>query len=370
MNRTARRITITTRLGLALAAAFVAMSLALSVSRAAQTSAADPARSLRGGGGQPDLQHLDRALDVTGAYTVYLPFIARTILSPTTDLLYNGGFENEFQKYRNRDRLIVALGWTPWVTQPRPTDVQPEYKRATLAIDPLRVHGGESAQQYFSFWSTHIAGVYQRVMVPANAHLIFSAWGHAWSSEQNAPRPSVNPTNMHMRVGVDPQGGIDPLHPRVVWSDEQNAIDDYAPFSVEADAQGGRVTVFLYSAPDEPRKHNDVYWDDARLVALAPGGEAPREPNPDAAIAIEPGQPQAGGTVTMTVSSATPLAYIDLHVLTPAGIDVIPPYAGDRQEGDLHIWEWTYVLPSSGHYQAVFLADGIAPAWADVFVGD
>ena len=232
------------------------------------------------------------------------------------------------------------------------------------------MRAGGSAQQYFTFWGTHIGGVYQRVMVPTHAHLIFSAWGHAWSSDDNAPRPSVNPTYMHMRIGIDPQGGVDPFDPRVVWSGEQNAIDDYAFFSVEATAQGGRVTAFIYSAPDEPRKHNDVYWDDARLVALAPGGIAQRASHPDATIAVAPDQPRSGETLTLTVSSAIPLGYIDLHLITPDGADVIPPYAGERQAGGLYIWEWTYAPPSSGRYQAVFLADGIAPAWADVSVSD
>jgi hypothetical protein len=289
------------------------------------------------------------------------------------NLLYNGGFENEFHQYQGRSALIVADGWTPWwVPQQRPPDPawknrRPEWKRATLNVDAARIRSGESSQQYFTFWGTHIGGVYQRVIVPRNARLRLSAWGHAWSSEQNPPRPSVNPTNVHMKIGIDPKGGLDPFDPGIVWSSEQSAIDEFAQFSVEATAQGGRVTVYIYSSPDEAKKHNDIYWDDAELIVV--GSNAPRDANPDARVIVSPAQSTPNTPVTLTVRSVTPLTFVDLHVLLPDGKDVIPPYKGDRQEGNQFVWEWTYTPTSTGMHQAVFLADGIAPAWADIPVG-
>jgi hypothetical protein len=110
------------------------------------------------------------------------------------NLLFNGGFENEFHLYANKDGLHMADGWSPWwVDQIKNVDPtwknrRPEYKRAVQLVDPSRIRTGGSAQQYFTFWGTHIAGLFQRVMVPPQAQLRFSAWGHAWSSEQNAPR--------------------------------------------------------------------------------------------------------------------------------------------------------------------------------------
>lgn len=293
----------------------------------------------------------------------------------STNLLYNGGFENEFHLYRGTSALLVADGWTPWwVPQQTPPDPawknrRPEWKRATRDVDPSRIRSGESAQQYFSFWGTHIGGIYQRVMAPRNARLRFSAWGHAWSSEQNAPRPSVNPTNMHMKIGIDPRGGVDPFDPGIVWSAEQSAIDEFAPFTVDATAQDGRVTVFFYSAPDEAKKHQNVYWDDAALVVANGSANELREPNPDASISLNPAQPAPNAPVTIAAGSATALTFIDLHVLTPDGKDEIPPYKGDRRQDNRFIWEWTYTPTSPGLYQAVFLADGIAPAWAAIPAG-
>jgi len=291
------------------------------------------------------------------------------------NLLYNGGFENEFHLYQRTSALLVADGWTPWwVPQQRPPDPawknrRPEWKRATLEVDAARIRTGESSQQYFSFWGTHIGGIFQRVMVPRNARLRFSAWGHAWSSEENAPRPSVNPTNMHMRIGIDPRGGQDPFDPSVVWSAEQSAIDAFAPFSVEASAQGGRVTAFFWSAPDEPRKHQNVYWDDAELIVAGGDSNAPRDPNPDATIALNPAQPAPNTPIAIIAKSAQPLTFVDVHVLTPGGGDNKASYKGDRREGNLFVWEWTFTPSSEGMHQAVFLANNIAPCWADLPVG-
>lgn len=253
-----------------------------------------------------------------------------------TNLLYNGGFENEFHLYQGKSALLVADGWTPWcVSQQSPPDPawknrRPEWKRATLEVDPARIHTGESSQQYFSFWGTHIGGVYQRVMVPRNTRLRFSAWGHAWSSEQNAPRPSVNPTHMHMRIGIDPKGGSNPFDAGIVWSAEQDAIDEFAPFRVEATAQGGRVTAFLWSAPDEPRKHQNVYWDDGDLTVVGDDPNSAREPNPDATITLNTAQPAPDVPVSIVVTSATPQTFVGLHVLAPDEKDVMPPSKGNR----------------------------------------
>jgi hypothetical protein len=77
---------------------------------------------------------------------------------------------------------------------------------------------------------------------------------------------------MHMAIGIDPTGGTSAFSPRMVWSEEQNPLDVWVQFQVEAVALGHTVTVFTRSAPVYPTRHNDVYWDDASLTvtALAP----------------------------------------------------------------------------------------------------
>lgn len=49
-----------------------------------------------------------------------------------------------------------------------------------------RIEKGESRRcNITNFKGTNTAGVWQRVTVPANARLTFSAWGMAWSSNQS-----------------------------------------------------------------------------------------------------------------------------------------------------------------------------------------
>lgn len=210
------------------------------------------------------------------------------------NLLVNPGFDGPYSAYIPQtaeqhascpagicQTAQVPNGWFPfWIGQ-KPEDEwwenkMPEYKPAcpsnqTPCPFMNRVKGGEQALQYFNFEGTNTAGVWQRVTVPANARLTFSAWGQAWSSDQHEP-VSIDPTSVNMRVGIDPVGGNSPFSASVVWSPPQNPYDAYAYFEVQATAQGDTVSVFLLAAPAEMRRHNDFYWDEASLVVGGGGG--------------------------------------------------------------------------------------------------
>jgi hypothetical protein len=80
-----------------------------------------------------------------------------------------------------------------------------------------------------------------------------------------------------MKIGIDPTGGSNWASPNVVWSGTQNPYDAYAPFAIEAVSQSSVVTVFTYAYQSEPRKHNDIYWDDASLTVVG-GAVAPQQP--------------------------------------------------------------------------------------------
>ena len=211
----------------------------------------------------------------------------------------------------------MPAGWTPfWIGQ-TPEDEwwenkMPEYK-AVCHTSPCpfmnRVKGGEQALQYFNFEGTNTAGVWQRVTVPANARLTFSAWGQAWSSDQDEPI-SIGPTSVNMRVGIDPLGGSSPFVASIVWSDPKNPYDAYSLFEVQATAQGDTVTVFLLAQPAEMRKHNDFYWDEASLVvggqsapvATSSTGSSGGAAAPAAALGPTP-TPNAEGLILVTVQS-------------------------------------------------------------------
>jgi LysM repeat protein len=191
------------------------------------------------------------------------------------NLLTNPGFEQGFVQVNPSAQ--AATGWTPWWT-PKPSD-QPDYLYMQPTYEPSancsktcshRIHSGSNAQRMFQFYGAYEAGLYEQVTVPENADLRFTLWAQGWSSVSDNPENvSVQGTDMRMRIGIDPLGGTNPLDPRVQWSDRVNALDSWYQFTVYAQAQGTRVTVFAYASPFDTRRKNEVYWDDAELVALS-----------------------------------------------------------------------------------------------------
>jgi hypothetical protein len=172
-----------------------------------------------------------------------------------------------------------------------------------------------------------------------------------------------------MKIGLDPTGGIDPHSASIVWSAEQNAIDEFKLFTLEATAQGGCVTVFIYSAPEEPRKHQDLYWDDAELIVLGPDPNAARAPHPEITLAMT--SPAAiGSPVTVTARSAQPLVFIEMFVFKPDGTPLARESLGSRKEGNIYLWEWSFTPEATGQYPVAVLAKDIAAAWINVPVGD
>lgn len=222
-----------------------------------------------------------------------------------SNLLQNPGFEGGFYAFNPADFPWLALygsqredcktsdgqylqcntaqvpaGWIPWWISQSEEDPDwknrmPEYKPATAPF-LNRIHSGSAAAQYFTFHSTHTAGLLQVVDVPQNASVRFSIWGQAWSSASDTDYSDF-PTPVNMRIGIDPTGGTNPYNPAIVWSGYKQPYDSYQQFVVEAQAQGTQVTVFTISSPDEARKHNDVYWDDAELVVIGQAAPPPAD---------------------------------------------------------------------------------------------
>ena len=221
------------------------------------------------------IKRVDRGLYVVIVVLALCTVVPVLADSPTgKNLLQNPGFETNFAQYGPFGTAIVAEGWTPWWrpqghADPAWQNRMPEYKAA--APYENRIHAGRNAQQLFTAYGTHVGGIYQVVGgIEPGSTVRFAVWGHAWAGGDDDPYRSQDGGPMHMVIGIDPAGGTSPFSPRVVWSQEQNPLDEWARFEVEAVAIGNLVTVFTRSAPEFPTKHNDVYWDDARLVAIRP----------------------------------------------------------------------------------------------------
>lgn len=234
------------------------------------------------------------------------------------NLLQNGGFENPFAA-QYFDNMIVAQGWRPWWVEPNSTEAFPGYcdynikppscqpyaKPEYSAAYPYseRIRSGGNAQKYFTFYSIHLAGVYQQVtgIAPGQA-LRFTVYAETWSTAEEKGFTSAGQPSMGVQVGLDPNGGTDAFSPSIVWSQAQNAFDVWTPLSVDTSAKSSTVTVFTRSWPQLALQHNDVYLDDA---SLTPIGAIATPPNGSFATAPVPNFTAA--PVAALFSSSTPL---------------------------------------------------------------
>jgi LysM repeat protein len=234
-----------------------------------------------------------------------------------TNLLRNPGFEGEYSTWWEGSTPYVtaqmAPDWSPWWQRqlegdPSWRNRMPEYKPA--APWQNRIRSGANAQQYFTFYGTHIAGIYQRVAVDPGSRLRFSIWAQVWSSAYDDASVSEADGEVNVEIGIDPTGGTDPLSAFVVWSNPRRQYDQWFQMSVEATASASSVTVFVWTEPQFPVKHNDIYLDDASLAVIGlvptPTFEVvptatPIEPTPIPTAVQPPATPLPQGSVLHTV---------------------------------------------------------------------
>jgi hypothetical protein len=219
------------------------------------------------------------------------------------NLIQNPGFEGSYHAWSSIPEIQVAANWTPWWYENpghNPAYFRPEYKRAMASVFPKRVLSGDSAQQWFTFHASHLAGMYQQVSgVSSGQNYRFSIWTQVWSSNDDNPHQSVLPANPRLQIGIDPTGNWDPGSPAVIWSGEApmaGIIDQWGMMAVEVIAENSTVTVFMRTNPDFANKHNDMYWDQASLQAVQP-------PQPTLAPTSTPGP-----ATNTPVATSTPIA--------------------------------------------------------------
>jgi hypothetical protein len=245
------------------------------------------------------------------------PFLTRPALAQGPNLLQNPGFElPHVQSIPGKENCFLAAPWSAWWVSKTGWErdqcyhLAPEYKGATRADVPgNRVRNGDFSQQWFHSYGSFEAGILQQVPnIQVGSKLKFELWVLTWSCDKESKgncggATSGDPSPMHVRIGIDPTGGGDVFGSAVAWSPEGNAWDTWTHFEVEAVAQNSTVTVYVYSDPDYCSQDNNVYVDDASLVALSPPPTATRRPTstPTATpVATETPLPTATPVATAT----------------------------------------------------------------------
>ena len=207
------------------------------------------------------------------------------------NLIQNPSFELPYVLLPKRENCAVASPWVAWFREGSPEEVSqgyrfaPEYKAAFRADVPgNRVRRGDRSQQWFHSYGNFEAGVLQQVShIPVGAKLRFEIWGMSWSCDKESSgrcggAVSFDGSPMHFKIGIDPTGGGEPFSPAIVWSEENNAYDNWNLFQVEAVALKSTVTVYVYSYPTYRSQDNNIYLDDASLVVVAAPPAPTRKP--------------------------------------------------------------------------------------------
>lgn len=276
--------------------------------------------------------------DSTGQSNMYVSGSSPNNSVFENNLLTNPSFEGAYRS--DPPSSLMAEGWTSWFREPRPTDHRPEWNEEVLLGEgkvSWRVRHGDKAQKMFSSFSTHEGGFYQQVNVVPGTELEFSVWVEVWSSDCDKPCksqlepgtvcPSQNTHgNYRVSVGIDPAGGTDPLASKVQWREYRLRwdipYDVWNRLSITATAQANQVTVFTRGWAEFDVKHNDSYWEDAKLAYVTPP-ELPNKNYLPLVLRNFEATPVATPTPTVTLTpTATPSA---TPTLTPTPIDTVTP---------------------------------------------
>jgi LysM repeat protein len=207
-------------------------------------------------------------------------------------LLVNPGFEPPFETVEGVVPGQIAQGWSVWSVSVNGS-LQPEYYPAsdtTSGMGTPRILSGEDAQQYFSFFSSHVGGVYQQVSgITPGAEVTFSINAWLWSSSGEDANTSADNADMTIEVGIDPSGGEDGASEAIVWSEPVSSYDGWVQLAVTATAEADAITVFVRSTVNQILMNNVVYLDDASLtVGDAPAVSEPsEEPTPEVVVVVE-----------------------------------------------------------------------------------
>jgi len=193
----------------------------------------------------------------------------------------NNNLDAGFYNWADIAEVCVAASWVPWWQQgTKPGELhRPEFKPETMRFQ---------GQKLFTTFSTHRAGLYQRVALPAGVRVLhFLVDCQYWSQHTDG-----SGGGLAMRAGLDPAGGADPYAAEITWG-EWHGQDD--PDGWKGDTTktlvaeltapfGDWVTIWIESRCRFAAKWNDAYFDRVTLwgeVDEPPGPGPNPEPGDD-----------------------------------------------------------------------------------------
>jgi hypothetical protein len=172
-------------------------------------------------------------------------------------VLGNDGFEGEYVQWGGSAERKLAPSWSLWWQ----TAVPPK------ADDQGTPRGGAKTQHVYSKdqWSAFDACIYQQISGITVGHYIrFSAWAKV---EADPMLDSYE--KWQTRIGIDPDGGTDPLDINyythlAYWDTYTASPGTWQKLFVSIKATSPAATVYACAHPALSRRL-DVYWDDAEF---------------------------------------------------------------------------------------------------------
>lgn len=241
------------------------------------------------------------------------------------NLLQSPGFEGAYPGSGAISGGVPA-GWQVWGN----------FQESNHENLPTLVRSGAYSWRLRSYGASPIiptGGGYQTVSAQAGATYRFSIHALVWTCNdaENQCRTgegihSDETSGAWVRIGIDPSGGTNPNSGAIQWSvgispfvsGVGNSWTQFQPISVEARASAGQITVFTQFAAGTGMRFNDVFFDDATLVAVsapADGGSSggnPAPAPPTAAPVVPNAQARPDGSQVHTVQAGQTLSSIAL----------------------------------------------------------
>lgn len=271
------------------------------------------------------------------------------------ELLLNGSMQGGFRPYREDNSLITAVSWSPWWVSAG--ENTPGWKNKQPVFSPHTLDNRQ-VQLVSTPFGTHIGGLWQQIPAAAGNQYTLSVEGQAWSSEDAAPASQLEASDVNMQIGIDPTGGTDPDSPLIRWSEKVQPLSHWETLSITAVAEASILTIFLKSAPNQPKRQQSIFW---RNAFLRPMGRYKRSLNiigsGDTHISLDPERPQPGDVVTATISSNRQHSFVGLRVEQPDGLEAAVEFRVREQVDDRTNWRYAFTTEMDGLYDIRFVGD-------------